>query len=163
MPNWHKLAECTPKSKVALSCILLHVCVLVASMLVCFWHTNCSIASATHCDKQQPQLQPSQYYAHAIAQFCDLYLHTAMLLHALLAVEAQPLMDAATILGMTLWQMITCHSVVPKIVAVNSTHRSQFNSPQSIQLAASQFNLLPQWQVEFYSADHEFMNSSSAE
>ena len=101
-PNMHKLTERMLKSKVALSCILLHVCVLVASMLVCFWHTNCSIASATHCDKQQPQLQPLQHYAHVLAQLCDLYLHTAMLLHALIAVEAQPLMDAATTLGATL-------------------------------------------------------------
>ena len=102
MPNWYKLTECTPKSKVALYCILLHVCVLVASMLVCFWHTNCSIASATHCDKQQPQLQPLQHYAHALAQFCDLDLHTDMLLHSLLAVAAQPRIDAATLLGTTL-------------------------------------------------------------
>ena len=80
----------------------LHVCLVVVAMLVCFWYTNYSIASATHCDKQQPQLQPSQHYAHALAQLCDLYSHTAMLLHPLLAVEAQPLMDAATILGTTL-------------------------------------------------------------
>ena len=102
MPNWHKLTERTLKSIAALSCILLHVCLLVAAMLVCLWHTNCSFASATHCDKQQPQLQPSQHYAHALAQLCDLYSHTAMLLHPLLAVEAQPLMVAASLLGMTL-------------------------------------------------------------
>ena len=142
-----------------LFCILFVGC--CHGMFLAFWLR--SFASVMHCDKQQPQLQPSQHYAHAIAQLCDLYLHTTMLLHALLAVEAQPLMDAATILGMALWQMITCHSVMPKIVTVNSTCRSQFNPPQSIQLAASQFNLPPQWQVEFYSADDEFMNSSSAE
>ena len=43
-----------------------------------------------------------QHYAHAIAQLCDLYLHTAMLLHSLLTVAAQPLIDAATLLGTTL-------------------------------------------------------------
>ena len=164
MPNWHKLTECMLKSTVALSYLYSFACLFVGcchGMFLACWLR--SFASAMHCDKQQPQLQPSQHYAHAIAQLCDLYLHTAMLLHALLAVEAQPLMDAATILGTTLWQMITCHSVAPKIIAINSTRRSQFNSLQSIQLAAGQFNLPPQWQVEFYSADHEFMNSSSAE
>ena len=118
------------KSIFALSCILLHVCLLLAAMLIYFWHTNCSIASATHCDKQQPQLQPSQHDAHALAQLCDFYLHTAMLLHPLLAAKVQPLMDAVAILGTTLWQMIICCSVVPKKVAVNSTCR------QSIQLAS---------------------------
>ena len=98
-------------------------------MLVCLWHTDCGIASAAHCDKQQPQLQPSQHYAHALAQLYDLYSHTAMLLHSLLAVAAQPRIDAATLLGTTLWQMIICHNVAPKIVAVNSTCRSQFNLP----------------------------------
>ena len=130
MPNWHKLTECMLKSTVALSYLYSFACLFVGcchGMFLACWLR--SFASAMHCDKQQPQLQPSQHYAHAIAQLCDLYLHTAMLLHALLAVEAQPLMDAATILGTTLWQMITCHSVVPKIVAVNSTRRSQFNLP----------------------------------
>ena len=101
-PNVHKRTERMLKSIVAPSCILMHVCLLVVAVLVCFWHTNCSIASVMHCDKQQLQLQPLQRYAHTLAQLCDLYSHTAMLLHPLLAVAAQPRIDAAALLGTTL-------------------------------------------------------------
>ena len=126
----HKLTERMLKSIVKLCHLYYLACLFVGCchgiFLACWLR---SFASVTHCDKQQPQLQPSQHYAHAIAQLCDIYLHSTMLLHALLAVEAQPLMDAATVLGTTLWQMIIYHSVLPKIVAVNSTCRSQFKLP----------------------------------
>ena len=119
-PNMHKLTERMLKSIVELCHLYYFACLFVGcchGMFLACWLR--SFASAMHCDKQQPQLQPSQHYAHAIAQLCDLYLHTAMLLHAMLAVEVQPLMDAANILGTTLWQVIICHSVMPKIVAAS--------------------------------------------